>query len=56
MSDEMMSAGKWAKEFGVSPKKFKEALAATGVEPDEKKGGCAYYSKGSANKVKKKLA
>ena len=55
MSDEMMSAGKWAKEFGVSPKKFKEALTAAGVEPDEKKSGCAYYSKSSASKAKKKL-
>jgi len=53
MAEELLSAGKWAKELGVSDKKFKEAIKAAGVEPDKKKGACAYYSRKTAMKVKK---
>ncbi|HJM83246.1 MAG TPA: hypothetical protein QF720_06615 [Nitrospinota bacterium] len=53
MSDELLSAGKWAKELSVPEKKFKEALKSAGVEPDKKKGACAYYSRKTAQKVAK---
>ncbi len=52
MSD-MMTAGKWAKELGVSEKKFKDAIKAAGIEPDQKKGACAYYGKATATKIAK---
>ncbi len=55
MADEMLSASKWAKELGVPDKAFKEALKASGVEPDSKKGACKYYSRKTAEKIKKKV-
>ena len=55
MADDLKSAGKWAKELGVSDKKFKDALKAAGIEPDSKKGACNYYSKKTAEKIKKKI-
>lgn len=55
MSDDLLTAGKWAKELGVPEKKLKEAIKAAGIEPDKKKGACAYYSKASAEKAKKTI-
>jgi len=54
MAEELLTAGKWAKALGVSEKKFKETAKAAGIEPDAKKGCCAYYSKKTAEKIKKK--
>ncbi|MBF0170860.1 MAG: hypothetical protein HQK87_07215 [Nitrospinae bacterium] len=48
---EMMTAAKWAKELGVPEKKFKDAAKAAGIEPDQKKGVCGYYSKATATKI-----
>ena len=42
-----------AKDLGVPEKKLKDALKAAGIEPDAKKGVCAYDSKPSAEKAKK---
>jgi hypothetical protein len=56
MADEAKTAANWAKEFGVSEKKLKDAIKAAGIEPDEKKGVCALYTKKSAEKAKKTLA
>ena len=52
-TEELKSATNWAKELGVSEKKLKDALKAAGIEPDAKKGVCAFYSKASAEKAKK---
>jgi hypothetical protein len=55
MADNMMSAGKWAKELGVADKKLKDAIKAAGIEPDQKKGACAYYSKATITTVAKSI-
>jgi hypothetical protein len=53
MADDLKTAANWAKELGVPEKKLKDALKAAGIEPDAKKGVCAYYSKASAEKANK---
>ncbi|VAX14877.1 hypothetical protein MNBD_NITROSPINAE04-1617 [hydrothermal vent metagenome] len=55
MVDDHQSAGKWAKELKVSDKKFKDALKESGIKPDSQKGACKYYSKKTAEKIKKKI-
>lgn len=53
MADDLKSAASWAKDLGVPEKKLKDALKAAGIEPDAKKGVCAYFSKASVEKAKK---
>ncbi len=55
MADETLSAGKWAEKFGIPAKKFRDAIKAAGIEPDSKKGACAYYSSKTAEKIRKKI-
>ncbi len=55
MAEEMVSAGKLAKEWGVSEAAVKKAIKELGVEPDAKKGVCALYSATTAAKIKKAL-
>ena len=52
-AEDLKTAAAWAKELGVPEKKLKDALKAAGLEPDAKRGVCAYYSKASAEKAKK---
>ena len=49
----MLSVGKWAAEWGVTPAKVKKAIKELNVQPDMKKSGCAYYSDKTAAKIKK---
>jgi hypothetical protein len=49
---ELMTTGKMAEAFGVSAGKIKKAITELGIEPDAKKGACAYYSEASAKKIK----
>ncbi len=49
---EMLTAAKWAESLGVSQGKIKKAITELNIEPDEKKGRCAYYSEATANKIK----
>lgn len=53
--ENMLSAAKWAERFGVSAAKVKKAIEKLEIEPDMKKGRCAYYSEESAMKIKDKL-
>lgn len=53
MAEDLKTAAAWAKDLGVPEKKLKDAFKALGIEPDAKKGVCAYYAKGSAEKAKK---
>ena len=53
MADDLKTVANWAKEFGVAEKKLKEAIKAAAIQPDSKKGVCAYYSRSSAEKAKK---
>lgn len=54
-TSDLKTAAGWAKDLGVPEKKLKDAIKAAGIEPDAKKGVCAYYSKASAEKAKKAL-
>jgi hypothetical protein len=51
--DEMKTAANWAKELGIPEKKLKDAIKAAAIQPDSKKGACAYYSRATAEKAKK---
>ncbi len=53
MADDQLTAGKIAKEIGVSDAKVKKAIKELGIEPDSKKGACCYYGKASIAKIKK---
>lgn len=55
MAEELKTAANWAKELGVSEKKLKDAIKAGGIQPDGKKGVCAYYSKAKAEKARKAI-
>jgi hypothetical protein len=43
MADELLTAGKIAEKLGVSPAKVSKAIKDNGVEPDQRKGNCAYF-------------
>lgn len=49
---ELYTAGKLAKEWGVSQKAVKAAIEKAGVTPDVKKGACNYYTKETAEKIR----
>ena len=54
-TDEMLTTGKLAEKFGVSPTVIKKAITELGIEPDQKKGPCAYYGPASTAKIKTKI-
>ncbi len=51
----LLTAGKIAKEIGYSDGKVKKAINELGIEPDEKKGNCAYYGAASIAKLEAHL-
>lgn len=53
MADDLLTAGKIAKELGVSDAKVKKAIKELGLEPDAKKGACSYFGKAAIAKIKK---
>jgi hypothetical protein len=53
--EELYTAGKLAKEWGVQPKAVKAAIEKTGLQPDVKKGACSYFTQNTAEKIKKNL-
>lgn len=55
MADDLLTAGKIAKELGFSDARVKKAIKELGLEPDAKKGACSYYSKATVAKIKKAL-
>jgi hypothetical protein len=55
MADDLKTAANWAKELGVPEKKLKDAIKAAGIEPDAKKGACAYFSRKTAEKAQKAI-
>jgi Mn-dependent DtxR family transcriptional regulator len=52
---DLITAGKIAKELGVSDAKVKKAIKELGLEPKAKKGVCAYYSRDVTAIIKKAL-
>ena len=58
MSDEkkeMLSTGKVAEKLGASPAKIKKIIQELELEPDMKKGNCAYYGAEAQKKIQEKL-
>ncbi len=55
MAEELKTAANWAKELNVPEKKLKDAIKAAAIQPDAKKGACAYYSRATAEKAKKSM-
>jgi hypothetical protein len=52
---DLQTSAKWAEIWGVSPNKVKKAIQQLNIEPDMKKGVCGYYSRKTADKIKKAL-
>ena len=53
---DLYTAGKIAKEFGITPKDVKSTITELKLEADLVKGGCKYYTKETAEKIKKAAA
>ena len=53
--NDLLTAGKIAKELGVSPAKLKKIILNLEIEPDLKKGNCSYYGRKTVEKIKKNL-
>jgi len=56
MTEELLTAGKIAKELGVSDAKVKKAIAELKIAPTAKKGVCNMYAPSVVPKIKKALA
>lgn len=55
IKEEMLSTGKVATKLGVSPAKIKKIIQELELEPDMKKGNCAYYGEAAQKKIVSKL-
>jgi hypothetical protein len=44
-----------ARQWGVSLKAVKDAIKATGIEPNSTRGACKYYTKQDAEKIRSLL-
>lgn len=53
--ENLMTAGKIAKELTVSDAKVKKAIKELGIEPTAKKGACCYYGPDAVAKIKKAI-
>ena len=54
-NQELLTAGKIAKEFDVSQKIIKNIIQEMNIEPDVVKGNCKYYTRETADKIKNKI-
>jgi GTPase len=55
MADELLTAGKIAEKLGVSPAKVSKAIKDNAIEPDRKKGACAYFGPEKVDKLEELL-
>ncbi len=53
--DELLTSAKVAEKLGVTVGKIKKIITELNIEPDAKKGVCAYYNNVSVEKIKAKL-
>jgi hypothetical protein len=51
---DLYTAGKIAKEFGLTGKAVKAAIEELKITPDVIKGNCKYYTRETAEKIKEK--
>lgn len=52
---DLLTSAKIAEAVGVSVGKVKKAIESLNIEPDAKKGVCAYYGPVSVDKIKKAI-
>jgi Mn-dependent DtxR family transcriptional regulator len=52
-TNDMLTSAKIAEQLSVSPAKVKKAIQELNIEPDMKKGVCAYYGKAAFAKIQK---
>jgi len=53
--EELLTAGKIAKEFDVPQKIIKNIIQELNIEADVVKGNCKYYTRETAEKIKNKI-
>jgi len=53
--DKMLTATALAKELKIPPAELRRRIKEAGIEPDAVKCGCAYYSKETAERIKKAI-
>ncbi len=53
--EELLTGGKIAEKLGVPAAKIKKAIEELKIEPDAKKGPCAYYGPDTVKKIEAKL-
>ena len=54
-NDELLTSAKVAEKLGVTVGKIKKIITELNLEPDAKKGVCAYYNPESVKKIQEKL-
>jgi len=54
-NQDLLTAGKIAKEFEVPQKVIKTIIQEMNIEPDVVKGNCKYYTRETAEKIKAKI-
>ncbi len=54
-AQELLTAGKIAKEFEVPQKIIKNIIQDLNIEADVVKGNCKYYTRETADKIKSKI-
>jgi hypothetical protein len=52
---DLLTAGKIAKELGLSEAKVKKAIKDLNLNPAAKKGVCSYYTQADKTAIQKKL-
>ena len=55
-NQDLLTAGKISKEFEIPQKAVKQVIADLKIEPDLVKSGCKYYSRETAEKIRKEAA
>ena len=54
-NQDLLTAGKIAKEFDVPQKVIKNIIQEMNIEADAVKGNCKYYTRETAEKIKSKI-
>jgi hypothetical protein len=53
ISEELYTAGKVAKLYGIAISDVKKVIKESRIKADAVKGGCSYYSKTTAEKIRR---
>ncbi len=53
--EELLTSAKIAEKLGVKPADVKKAIEKLGLQPDVKRGACAYYGPASVKRIAQEL-